>query len=82
MDCIIPQGAFYAFPNCSGLLGRSLGGRTVSNTIELATAILEEIKVAIVPGEAFGAPGFVRFSYALSDHDLARGARRLADFLG
>jgi len=82
MDCIIPQGAFYAFPNCSGLLGRSLGGRTVSNTIELATAILEEIKVAIVPGEAFGAPGFFRFSYALSDHDLARGARRLDDFLG
>ena len=82
MECIIPQGAFYAFPNCSGLLGRSLGGRKVSNTIELASAILEEIKVAIVPGEAFGAPGFVRFSYALSDHDLARGVRRLADFLG
>jgi len=82
VDCAVPEGAFYAFPNCSGLLGRSLGGRTVSNTIELATAILEEIKVAIVPGEAFGAPGFVRFSYALSDHDLARGARRLADFLG
>ena len=82
MECIMPQGAFYAFPNCSGLLGRSLGGRKVNNTIELASAILEEIKVAIVPGEAFGAPGFVRFSYALSDHDLARGIRRLADFLG
>ena len=82
IECIIPQGAFYAFPNCSGLLGRSLGGRKVNNTIELASAILEEIKVAIVPGEAFGAPGFVRFSYALSDHDLARGVRRLADFLG
>ena len=82
IECIIPQGAFYAFPNCSGLLGRSLGGREVNNTIELASAILEEIKVAIVPGEAFGAPGFVRFSYALSDHDLARGVRRLADFLG
>ena len=82
MECIVPRGAFYAFPNCSGLLGRRMGGRTVGNTIDLAAAILEEIKVAVVPGEAFGAPGFVRFSYALSDHDLARGAQRLADFLG
>ena len=81
MECITPQGAFYAFPNCSGLLGRSIGGRKVSNTIELAATILEEIKVAIVPGEAFGAPGFVRLSYALSDPDLARGTQRLADFL-
>ncbi len=81
MECITPQGAFYAFPNCSGLLGRSIGGREVSNTIELAATILEEIKVAMVPGEAFGAPGFVRLSYALSDHDLARGTQRLADFL-
>ncbi len=82
MECLVPQGAFYAFPDCSGLLGRRLGGRRVSNTLELAEAILEEIKVAVVPGEAFGAPGFVRFSYALSDDDLATGAGRLIDFLG
>ena len=81
MECIVPQGAFYAFPDCSGLLGRSLAGRAVNNTIELAEVILEEIKVAVVPGEAFGAPGFVRFSYALSDHDLAKGTQRLAEFL-
>jgi aspartate/methionine/tyrosine aminotransferase len=81
IDCLVPKGAFYAFPNCSGLLGRTLAGRTVSNTIELADAILEEIKVAVVPGEAFGAPGFVRFSYALSDSDLATGVERLSGFL-
>ena len=82
MDCLVPQGAFYAFPDCTDLLGRTLGDTTVDNTVELAEALLEEIKVAVVPGEAFGAPGFVRFSYALSDHDLARGMKRLTEFLG
>ncbi len=81
IDCLVPKGAFYAFPDCSGLMGRRLGASTVSNTLELADAILEEIKVAVVPGEAFGAPGFIRFSYALADDDLARGMQRLADFL-
>jgi len=82
LDCLVPKGAFYAFPNCSRLLGQDIAGRSVHSTIELAEAILEEIKVAVVPGEAFGAPGFVRFSYALSDDDLARGMERLVNFLG
>ena len=81
IECLVPQGAFYAFPDCSGLMGRSLGGRKVLNTIQLADTFLEEIKVAVVPGEAFGAPGFVRFSYALSDQDLAKGMQRLSNFL-
>ena len=81
VECLVPQGAFYAFPNCSGLLGRSLRGRTVNNTIEFAELLLEEVQVAVVPGEAFGAPGFVRFSYALSDDDLAEGMQRLANYL-
>lgn len=81
MECLVPQGAFYTFPNCFGLLGRGLRGRTVNNTIEFADLLLEEIQVAVVPGEAFGAPGFVRFSYALSDDDLAKGMQRLANFL-
>jgi len=62
-------------------LGRSLRGRTINNTLEFADLLLEEIQVAVVPGEAFGAPGFVRFSYALSDDDLAKGMQRLANFL-
>ncbi|MCE2527312.1 MAG: pyridoxal phosphate-dependent aminotransferase [Actinomycetia bacterium] len=81
MECLVPQGAFYAFPSCSGLLGRSLRGRTINDTLEFADLLLEEIQVAVVPGEAFGAPGFVRFSYALSDDDLAKGMQRLANFL-
>jgi aspartate aminotransferase len=79
VSTVEPQGAFYAFPNLSGLLGRDLRGRVSQTTLELAAWILEEAEVAIVPGEAFGAPGYSRLSYALSDHDLERGVARIAD---
>jgi aspartate aminotransferase len=79
VSVVEPQGAFYAFPNLSGLLGRSLRGRVSRTTLELAAWILDEAEVAIVPGEAFGAPGYARLSYALSDHDLERGVARIAD---
>ena len=78
VTCIEPQGAFYCFPNVSGLLGRDLGGQTASNTLELADLVLDRAKVAFVPGEAFGAPGYARFSFALGDDDLAEGIARLA----
>ncbi|MGH9133983.1 MAG: pyridoxal phosphate-dependent aminotransferase [Ilumatobacteraceae bacterium] len=81
VTCIEPQGAFYCFPNVSGLLGRSLGGSTASTTLELADLVLEKIKVAFVPGEAFGAPGYARFSFALGDDDLVDGITRLADLV-
>ena len=81
VSCIEPQGAFYCFPNVSGMLGRSIRGRTATSTLELADLVLEEAKVAFVPGEAFGAPGYARLSYALSDEDLVRGIQRLADYL-
>ena len=61
-----------------GLLGRELGGRVCSTTLELADHVLSEAKVAFVPGEAFGTPGYARFSFALGDDDLAEGIRRLA----
>ncbi len=82
--CPEPQGAFYAFPSFSAVLGRPLGpsGRVARSTLELAEVLLEEAKVAFVPGEAFGAPGCGRFSYALADEDLAEGMARLAKFLG
>jgi aspartate aminotransferase len=81
ITCMPPQGAFYCFPNVKGLLGRNLGGVTASNTLELADLVLERAKVAFVPGEAFGAPGFARFSFALGDDDLRRGMEQLTTFV-
>jgi aspartate aminotransferase len=82
VECLEPEGAFYAFPNFAGALGRPLaGGRTANSTLELAEIALEEAKVAIVPGEAFGAPGYARLSYALADEALEEGLGRLATLL-
>jgi aspartate/methionine/tyrosine aminotransferase len=82
VECVEPQGAFYAFPSFEAALGRPLRGRTPATTMELAEVVLEEAKVAFVPGEAFGAPGHARFSYALGDDDLAEGLTRIAKLLG
>jgi aspartate aminotransferase len=76
-----PEGAFYAFPNFSSFLGRSIRGRVPQTTVELCSILLDEAKVAIVPGEAFDAPGYARMSFALGDDDLAEGCRRIADLL-
>ena len=73
-----PQGAFYCFPSFEGVLGRSFGGRVATSTVELAEIILEQVEVALVPGEAFGAPGYMRMSFALSDQDLVEGVARIA----
>ncbi|MDA8039421.1 MAG: pyridoxal phosphate-dependent aminotransferase, partial [Actinomycetota bacterium] len=81
VTCFEPQGAFYAFPNLTGVLERSYEGRRPATTLELAEVVLELAKVAFVPGEAFGAPGYARFSYALSDGDLEKGIRRLAELV-
>lgn len=74
-----PTGAFYVFPNVEALLGKDIRGKVATTTSELAELILEEAEVAVVPGEAFGAPGYLRFSYALADDDLVAGARRLQE---
>jgi aspartate/methionine/tyrosine aminotransferase len=76
--CPVPEGAFYAYPSVKGLLGRPLRGRTATDSAELAALILDEVEVAVVPGEAFGTPGYVRMSYALGDDDLAEGVARIA----
>jgi aspartate aminotransferase len=78
--CVEPQGAFYAFPSVKGLLGKSLRGQRPTTSAELAELCINEAKVAVVPGEAFGAPGFFRLSYALGDDDLVEGVSRLAGF--
>src|SRR5512133_926746 len=76
-ECPEPLGAFYAYPSARGLLGKELRGRTPTTTVELAELILDEVEVAVVPGEAFGTPGYLRLSYALSDDDLAEGMARI-----
>lgn len=76
-----PDGAFYAYPDVRALLGRDWHGRRVDTTLELADLLLSEAGIAVVPGEAFGPSGYLRFSYALSDEDLAEGMRRFAAFL-
>jgi aspartate/methionine/tyrosine aminotransferase len=82
VTCAEPLGAFYAFPNMTELLGRDIGGRRLQTTAELAVTILDEARVAIVPGEAFGTPGYARLSYALGDADLEEGLNRIAKLLG
>jgi aspartate aminotransferase len=80
--CPEPEGAFYAFPTFDGVLGRTINGRKATSTAELAGIILDEVKVAVVPGEAFGAPGYFRFAFALGDDDLGEGITRITDLLG
>lgn len=79
MVCPEPTGAFYAFPSVHGLLGRDINGRSAKTSAELAEIILDEAEVAIVPGEAFGASGYLRFSYSLGDDDLKEGIGRLQE---
>jgi len=76
--CPEPEGAFYAYPSVKGLLGKPLGGKVARDSAELAAIILDEVEVAVVPGEAFGTPGYLRLSYALGDDDLAEGIARIA----
>ena len=81
VTCAEPEGAFYCYPNVSGLLGRPFAGRVANTSAELAEILLESIKIAVVPGEAFGTPGYFRLSSALGDTDLAGGLERFANFV-
>ena len=81
VSCIEPEGAFYGFPSFEGVLGREIAGRKITNTVDLAEVLLDEARVAIVPGEGFGAPGYARLSYALGDDDLIEGVSRIGDLL-
>ena len=81
ITCLQPEGAFYCFPSFEGVLGREVGGATPASTLELADVILSEAKVALVPGEAFGAPGYMRLSFALGDDDLVEGITRIGKLL-
>ena len=77
IECPEPMGAFYVYPSVKGLLGKDIRGRCATTSAELCEVALEEVEVAVVPGEAFGTPGYVRMSYALGDGDLVEGVTRL-----
>ncbi|WP_271394547.1 pyridoxal phosphate-dependent aminotransferase [Neomicrococcus lactis] len=81
IECPTPKGAFYAYADVRGLLGRTIAGTTPQTSAELASLILDEAEVAVVPGEAFGPSGYIRLSYALGDADLKEGMDRLKRFL-
>jgi aspartate/methionine/tyrosine aminotransferase len=82
VTCLEPEGAFYCFPSFEGVLGAQVAGRTPADTLELCEVLLTDAKVAVVPGEAFGAPGYARLSFALGDDDLVEGVTRIAKVLG
>jgi len=77
VTCVEPEGAFYAFPSVRALLGRRLAGRLVSSSADVAAVAIDEAQVAVVPGEAFGAEGYLRLSYALGDDAIVEGITRL-----
>ncbi|UNS98405.1 pyridoxal phosphate-dependent aminotransferase [Streptomyces tubbatahanensis] len=79
--CPEPEGAFYAYPSVKALLGKEIRGKRAATSVELAALILEEVEVAVVPGEAFGTPGYLRLSYALGDDDLVEGVSRIQKLL-
>ncbi|MFE5872827.1 pyridoxal phosphate-dependent aminotransferase [Streptomyces roseifaciens] len=79
--CPEPEGAFYAYPSVKALLGKEIRGKRPATSVELAALILEEVEVAVVPGEAFGTPGYLRLSYALGDEDLVEGVSRIQKLL-
>jgi len=81
IECPEPTGAFYVYPSVKGLLGKEINGKVANTSTELAAIILDEAEVAVVPGEAFGAPGYLRLSYALGDADLTEGVSRIAKLL-
>jgi aspartate aminotransferase len=81
VDCPVPTGAFYVYPSVKGLFGKTIRGRVCTTSVELAALILDEVEVAVVPGEAFGPSGYLRMSYALSDADLTEGVSRMQKLL-
>jgi aspartate/methionine/tyrosine aminotransferase len=81
ITCPEPEGAFYAYPSVKGVLGKSVNGTVIDSSMTLANVALDVAEVAVVPGEAFGTPGYLRMSYALGDDDLAEGVTRLGKLI-
>ncbi len=82
VTCVPPAGAFYVFPNVTGLFGRAIGGRKVACGQDVAEALLETTRVAVVPGEAFGSPDHVRISFSCAMETIQEGLRRIGEAIG
>ena len=82
MSCLMPVGAFYAFPRVSALFGKSVNGKRIANSSDFATYLLEEAKVALVSGDAFGADAYIRLSYATSMENIIKGLDRIEQAVG
>ncbi len=81
VECPTPLGAFYCYPSVKGVLGRTIRGTKPVTSAALASLLLDEAEVAVVPGEAFGPSGYLRLSYALGDDDIVEGVQRLQRLL-
>jgi len=81
VTCPMPEGAFYVYPSVKDLVGRTLRGELIESSAHLSALLLDQAEVAVVPGEAFGTPGYVRLSYATSDADITEGVGRMAALL-
>ena len=81
VNCPLPEGAFYVYPSVKEIIGQTLRGQKIASSAQLAGLILDEVEVAVVPGEAFGTPGYLRLSYATSDNDITEGVGRIAALL-
>jgi len=81
VTCVRPKGAFYVFPNVSAYFGRSFNGKTIANSVDLADYLLDEALLATVPGAAFGADAFIRFSFATGMDTIKEGMKRLGSAL-
>jgi aspartate aminotransferase len=77
ITCMMPQGAFYVFPNISSLLGRSYKGKIISGSSDLGEYLLVEAGVAVVPGSDFGQDNYIRLSYATSTKNIEEGIKRI-----
>jgi aspartate aminotransferase len=77
VSCLMPVGAFYAFPRVSALFGKSLNGKVIKNSSDFAALLLDEAKVALVSGDAFGADAYIRLSYATSTEIIEQGLNRI-----
>jgi aspartate aminotransferase len=81
LSCPNPQGAFYVMINISNIFGKSIDGKVIDSSLKAAELMLEYARIAVVPCESFGAPEYVRLSYAISNQDIEKGLKRLKEFL-